>query len=535
MDASPVTGPDSLAGRKEWIGLAVLALPTLLLSMDMTVLYLAIPHISADLHPTANQLLWITDIYGFLVAGFLITMGNLGDRIGRRRLLMIGAVGFAAASVLGAYASSPEMLIAARALMGVAGATLMPSTLALIRNMFHDDGQRTQAIAIWMSAFMVGSIIGPLVGGALLEQYAWGSVFLLAVPVMVLLLATAPFLLPEYKDPHPGPLDLWSVGLSLAAIIPIIYGIKELAHAGRDGLSGVPMASLVLGLAAGAIFVHRQRTLESPLLDLALFANPRFSASLATLALTLFAMAGVFFFTAQYLQLVMGLSPFRAGLWTIPQMVAMLAAAGLTPSLAKRIRPAYLMSAGLVIAALGMGIVTTLDAGSSLWLLALSQGVIALGMGPTFILGLDMIVGTAPPERAGAASAISETAQEFGFALGVAVLGSVGGIAYRATLDERLPAGLAPEQTASARETIANALEVAATLPEALGTELVTVARAAFVDGMRLDAWIALIMTLAVAALPLAFLRHVRPASEAAAEGAPHAEPAAVNRATAYE
>ena len=246
-------------------------------------------------------------------------------------------------------------------------------------------------------------------------------------------------------------------------------------------------------------------------------------------------MAGVFFFTAQYLQLVMGLSPFRAGLWTIPQMVAMLAAAGLTPALAKRIRPAYLMSAGLVIAALGMGIVTTLDASSNLWLLALSQAIVALGMGPTFILGLDMIVGTAPPERAGAASAISETAQEFGFALGVAVLGSIGGIAYRATLDDRLPAGLAPEQAASARETIANALEVAATLPEALGTELVTVARAAFVDGMQLDAWIAMILTLAVAVLPLAFLRHVRPASEAAEGGAPHAEPAAVQPATAYE
>jgi len=524
----------SLAGRKEWIGLAVLTLPTLLLSMDMTVLYLAIPHLSADLHPTANQLLWITDIYGFLVAGFLITMGNLGDRIGRRRLLMIGALGFAAASVIGAYATSPEMLIAARALMGVAGATLMPSTLALIRNMFHDDGQRTQAIAVWMSAFMVGSIIGPLVGGALLEQFAWGSVFLLALPVMVLLLSTAPFLLPEYRDPAPGRLDLASVGLSLGTVLPVIYGIKELAKEGRDGLTGLPMAALLLGLAIGVVFVQRQRTLESPLLDLALFANPKFSASLATLALTLFAMAGVFFFTAQYLQLVKDLSPFRAGLWTIPQMVAMLAAAGLTPALAKRLRPAYVMSAGLVLAALGMWIVTTLDAGSSLWLLALSQGVIALGMGPTFILGLDMIVGTAPPERAGAASAISETAQEFGFALGVAVLGSVGGVAYRASLDDNLPQGLAPAQAGDARETIANALELAPALPGALGAELVTVAKNAFVAGMQLDAWIAAVLTLAVAILPLALLRHVQPASEGAHEAEPHAEPAAQS-APAYE
>ena len=298
-----------LAGRKEWIGLAVLTLPTLLLSMDMTVLYLAIPHLSADLDPSANQLLWITDVYGFLVAGFLVTMGNLGDRIGRRRLLMIGGVGFAVASVLGAFASSPELLIAGRALMGIAGATLMPSTLALIRNMFHDESQRTQAIAMWMSAFMIGSIIGPLVGGALLERFEWGTVFLLAVPVMLLLVATGPTLLPEYRDPNPGPLDLASVALSLGTVMAIIYAIKELAKEGWDGLTGVPIVVLLLGLALGAIFVQRQRTLASPLLDLELFANPRFSASLATLGLTLFAMAGVFFFTAQYLQLVKDLSP----------------------------------------------------------------------------------------------------------------------------------------------------------------------------------------------------------------------------------
>jgi DHA2 family multidrug resistance protein-like MFS transporter len=515
MASTPTTttATEPRAGRKEWIGLAVLALPAMLIAMDMTVLYLAAPELSADLNPTSNQLLWIMDIYGFMIAGFLITMGNLGDRIGRRKLLMIGGFAFAVASVMAAVAPSAEWLIAARAILGIAGATLMPSTLALIRNMFHDPSQRTTAIAAWMSSFMIGSIIGPLIGGALLEQFAWGSVFLLAVPVMVLLVVSGPILLPEYKDPNPGRLDLASVSLSLAAVILTIYGIKELAKEGVDGLTGIPIAALLAGIALGVVFARRQQSLANPLLDLNLFRNPKFSASLATLGLTLFAMAGVFFFTAQYLQLVKGLSPFKAGLWTIPQMFAMLAAAGLTPMLAKRIRPAWVMSTGLIIAAAGMAIVVTLDEGSSLWLMALSQAVIAFGMGPTFILGLDMIVGAAPPERAGAASAISETAQEFGFALGVAVLGSIGGIVYRRSLDDSMAS-----EFPAARETLGGALELAESLPSNQATELVMVARSAFVDGMRFDALVALILTAAIATLPILLLRHVRPASELTAE-----------------
>src|ERR687892_158589 len=221
------------AGHREWIGLAVIALPCLLYAMDLTVLHLAVPRLSADLQPTSAQLLWIIDIYGFLVAGWLITMGTLGDRIGRRRLLLIGAAAFGAASVLAALSTSPEMLIAARALLGVAGATLAPSTLSLIFNMFQDDQQRTVAIGIWITSFSVGAAIGPLVGGVLLESFHWGSVFLLAVPVMALLLAIGPRLLPEYKDPDPGRLDLASAALSLFAVLAVIYGIKAVA---RDGI-----------------------------------------------------------------------------------------------------------------------------------------------------------------------------------------------------------------------------------------------------------------------------------------------------------
>ncbi len=215
------------AGRREWIGLAVLALPTLLASLDMSVLFLALPHLSADLGANSSQQLWILDIYGFMLAGFLVTMGTLGDRIGRRRLLMFGATAFGLASIVAAWSTSAEMLILARAALGIAGATLMPSTLALIRNMFHDARQRGVAIAVWMSCFMVGTAIGPLIGGVMLSMFWWGSVFLLAVPVMVILLVAAPTLLPEYRDAAAGRVDLTSVVLSLAAILPVIYGLKE--------------------------------------------------------------------------------------------------------------------------------------------------------------------------------------------------------------------------------------------------------------------------------------------------------------------
>src|SRR5262245_38932454 len=218
------------ATRREWVGLAVLALPCLLYSMDLTVLNLAVPHLSADLEPSGAQLLWIVDIYGFLVAGSLMTMGTLGDRIGRRRLLLTGAAAFGAASVLAAFSFTAAMLIAARAILGVASATLAPSTLSLIRNMFLDPRERTVAMGVWIASFSAGGALGPLLGGFLLEHFWWGSVFLVNVPVMLLLLALGPWLLPEYRDPHPGRLDAFSAVLSLVAVLAVIYGIKRIAE-----------------------------------------------------------------------------------------------------------------------------------------------------------------------------------------------------------------------------------------------------------------------------------------------------------------
>jgi DHA2 family multidrug resistance protein-like MFS transporter len=316
------------AGRREWIGLAVLALACLLYAMDLTVLHLALPSLSADLQPSGAQLLWITDIYGFMVAGFLITMGTLGDRIGRRRLLLVGATAFGVVSVLAALSTSPEMLIASRALLGIAGATVAPSTLSLIFSMFQDPRQRTTAIGIWITSFSAGGAIGPVLGGVLLERFWWGSVFLLALPVMTLLLVLGPRVLPEYRDPEAGRLDLASAVMSLVAVLATVFGLKQVA---QDGIGVLPALSVLVGLVVGVVFVRRQLGLAEPMIDLRLFRTTRFTASLATNLLGIFIAVGYFLFVAQYLQLVLGLSPLEAGLWSLPSAVGLIVGSNLAP------------------------------------------------------------------------------------------------------------------------------------------------------------------------------------------------------------
>jgi len=492
--------------------------------MDLTVLYLAVPSLTRDLGPTSSQLLWITDIYGFVLAGFLIPMGTLGDRIGRRRLLLIGAALFGVASVAAAYSTSAEMLIAARALLGVAGATLAPSTLSLIRNMFLDPRQRTVAIAVWISSFSAGAAIGRLLGGVLLERFWWGSVFLLAVPVMALLLVLGPVLLPEFRDPEAGRLDLTSAALSLIAVLSVIYGLKQIAV---GGLGPGPVVSIVAGLALGVAFLLRQGTLANPLIDLRLFRAPSFIASLATYTLGIFVAFGVSFFTAQYLQLVLGLSPLRAGLWSVPEGVGFILGSLLAPWMARRVRPAVVVAAGLVLAVFGFALLTQVRADSGLAIIVAGSVVFAVGLAWVFTLATDLIVGAAPPERAGAASAISETGAEFGGAFGIAVLGSIGTAVYRSQLTEALPAGVSPATAEAARDSLGGAVAAAAQLPDQLGSDLVDAARAAFTQGLQLTAAICAVIALGLAAMGLALARHVRAQGEGEAEPEPSIEPIA--------
>jgi DHA2 family multidrug resistance protein-like MFS transporter len=487
-DTAAVPDAPERAGRRAWLGLAVLALPTLLISIDVSVLFLALPSIAVDLRPSSTQTLWIMDIYGFMVAGFLITMGAIGDRIGRRRLLLIGAATFGFMSVVAAYAVNAEMLIAARALLGVAGATLMPSTLSLISTMFRDPQQRGTAIAVWISCFMCGTIVGPLVGGVLLEHFWWGAAFLLGVPVMVVLVIAGPALLPEQRNAEGGLPDLLSVALSLGTILPVVYGIKTIAN---DGVGSGPVTAIAAGLVVGAAFLRRQATATRPLLDLKLFRNQTFASAMTVSVLGAVTMGGLFYVLSQYVQLVLGLSTLRAGLWLVPGSVAMLAGSMFAPKLAATHGPAKVSAVGLAISAVGFLMLTQIGTSSSPFLL-LTILVIFGGMGPMPALFTDLIVGSVTPEEAGSASAVSETGNEMGIAVGIAVIGSVATAVFRGHLD--LPAGV----PSSAKENLASALATAGHVP---GSALADAARAAFTDGLHVAAVIAAVVFVGLAVL----------------------------------
>jgi DHA2 family multidrug resistance protein-like MFS transporter len=459
------------AGRREWVGLAVIALPCVIYAMDLTVLFLALPVLTRELSPSSSELLWISDIYGFLLAGALVLMGTLGDRIGRRRLLLIGAFFFGVMSVIAAFSVSPLMLIVSRALLGVAGATLAPSTLSLIRSMFHDARQRQFAIGVWITSFSVGAAIGPVVGGVLLEVWWWGAAFLLAVPVMALLLVVGPRLLPEYRDPSPGRFDVGSAVMSLVAVLAVVYGVK---HFASNDFDFVVAAAVGLGGLVGFLFVWRQRRLEDPFLDLTLFRLPSFSVSIGVSVLTFFVVGGISLFVSQYLQLVAGMSPLEAGLWLVPSAGVWVVGSMLTPVMTRRFASSTVMAGGLFVAAFGMALMTQVSGSSDVALLIAAQVVAELGFAFVVTLSVDMAVGSAPPARAGAASAISETGGELGGALGIAVLGSIAAAVYRSespgsdTLGEAVEASLPADALTVAHDAFVSGMQVAATLSAVL-------------------------------------------------------------------
>ncbi|MDT0331249.1 MFS transporter [Nocardiopsis lambiniae] len=487
--------------------------PTVLLFLAMTVLFLATPYIAADLSPTGGQLLWINDVYGFVMAGFLVTMGTLGDRVGRRGLLLAGAAVFAAASVAAAYAPNPEILIAARALMGFGAAAIMPATLSLITVMFADPRERGTAIGLWAASVSAGVALGPLVGGLLLESLWWGAAMLIGVPVMTVVLVAAPFLIPEYRAEHAGRLDPVSVLLSLAALLPFVYGVKKLAE---EGMTTVAVVSLVAGVVFGTLFVRRQLRTADPLLDIRLFANRVFTGSLGVYLLAAMAVGGVYLLFTQYLQLVAEQSPLRAGLWILPAAIGLVIVSTVTPAIARRVRPAYVVAGGLVLSTVGYLMLTGVDAVGGLPLLVAAFYVLYPGIAPTMALVPGMVVGAAPPEKAGAASAVNSTASDLGVALGVALLGSVGTLAYRAGMTGADP---------GAAHTLPGALETAAGLPSEAGAALADSARVAFTDGLNTAAWVAAALSATAAVLAVALLRRI-PAAGAAEEPESVAEPA---------
>jgi MFS transporter, DHA2 family, multidrug resistance protein len=490
------------AGPVEWGGLAILALPTALLGLDVTLLYLALPALAADLRPSNTQALWIMDAYGFMIAGCLMTMGTLGDRIGRRRLLMIGSAAFGLASVLTAYSTNANMLIAARAILGIAGATLMPSTLALISNMFLDVRERALAIGIWATMFALGMAAGPLVGGALLEHFWWGSAFLVAVPVVGIVLVAGPLLLPEYRAPTSGRFDFLSVALSLASILPVIYFVKESA---KTGISSGSVSALVIGITFAVTFVKRQRVLSSPLLDVRLFANGTFSAALSILLIGLVGVGGAMLLVTQYLQLMMRLPPVTAGMWMGPPALMMLVAGVAAPLLARRIRPGFVMAGALGLSSVGYALLSLLQSVPGVALVVAGYSLVYLGLGTIAALGTDLVVRAAPPENAGSASAMSETVQELGIAVGVATLGSLTTAVYRSEILEHIPAGL-PQTVVSAVE---DSLWAVSSVADRVPRELVDQAEAAFIFGLSVSAIFATVGVAVLAILSAVALRRI--------------------------
>ncbi|MDA2810325.1 MFS transporter [Nocardiopsis sp. RSe5-2] len=465
------------AGARAWAGLAVLLLPALLVSMDITVLFVAAPALAAALDPTAAQWLWMMDVYGFVMASLLIAMGGLGDRFGRRRLLLAGGAAFGAASALVAFAPTAELLIAGRVLLGIGAATLAPSTLALICGLFAHPGQRRAAVGAWTAAFSGGAVAGPVSGGLLLEHFWWGSVFLINVPVMVLLLVAAPLLVPESRAPEGGAFDLPGALLSLAALLGLVFAVK---HAAEYGMDAPAWLALAVGLAGGALFVLRQRRAAHPLIDLGLFGNPAFSAAVAANASVALAAAGMGFLAFTYLQVVHGLSPFQAALWALPTFLGTVVGVAVAGALVRRVPRGAVIATGLAVSALGFAAIGTVGPTSPVPLFIGAYIVVTLGVGAVGSLANDLVLGSAPRERAGAASGVAETAVELGNALGIAVLGTIAATVYRETMRDEASAAA----DGAAGQTVAAAAEQAAAMGGE-GTALLDTAFAAFTEGMN--------------------------------------------------
>ncbi len=481
------------AGPREWLALAVIVMPVLLISIDNTVLTFALPQVSVALRPSGEQLMWLVDIYPLMLAGLLIAAGSLGDRVGRRRMLLIGAAGFGLASIGAAFSTSAEALIAWRVLLGVFGAALMPSTLSLIRTVFVRRDDRRIAIAVWAATFAGGAALGPVVGGYLLEHFWWGSVFLVNVPIIVAFLAAAPFLVPESRDPRPGRLDLPGIAWSMTAMLPFVYGIKQLAE---QGLAAEAVGAIALGIVGGVLFVRRQATAEHPLIDLALFSDRVFSGAIGANLLSMMGYAGFLFFAAQFLQLVVGLSPMAAATVLIPGLAVTMIGGFVAVRLARFVSVASLVSLSFAMSAAGYAIAAFAGTPTT-WSIMIAFAVLGLGIGLAETITNDVMLSRVPGRQAGAASAASETAYEIGAVLGTAVLGSVLTSSFRANLT--VPAVARFGEQDSAFETLGGTMEQARYYPNEIGEQIVLSAHAAFENAVQLTSAVAIVVALGAA------------------------------------
>jgi DHA2 family multidrug resistance protein-like MFS transporter len=478
----------------------------LLIAIDGMVLIFALADITEELKPTGTQQLWMLDIYALMLAGLLITMSSLGDRFGRRKVPLIGAVVFALASVLGALSTAPWMLIASRALLGFSGAMIMPGTLSLIRNMFLDRDQRRTAMAVWSAMGALGAATGPIVGGWIIETFSWHAAFLMNIPVMVLLLALAPFLVPESKNPNPGRIDVPSILLSLVGMISLVYGVKTLAE-GKE--PGIAVVTFVVGLALVVAFVVRQLRMPMPMINVRLFRIRAFSGAVVVDLLSVFSLVGAMFALTQFLQLVLGLSVIKSALWMLPQAAISACAGFVAAALVKRFPTSLIVSLGGLITAGGFALLLTLTPDTQPWMVAITLCLVGLGAGVGMTLTNDLIMSSVRPEQSGQAAAISETAYELGTAFGTAILGSVLLGFYRTNLADSAPAGLPETVLEGAKETLAAALLSAQQLPGEIGAALAAAATDSFTSALAWTGGIASLILFGVAIFAGVMLRGV--------------------------
>ncbi|MFI6932797.1 MFS transporter [Streptomyces sp. NPDC050287] len=504
------------AGRKEWAALGLLVLPALLLFMMLTILFLAIPYLAADLRPSSTQTLWILDIYGFLMASLLVLMGTVADRFGHRNVLVTGAVLFGVVSAVAAYTDSPAMMIVWRALLGVAAAMQMPTTLGLIFTTFQDPKQRGVAIGTWAAAISAGVALGPLLSGLLLEAFSWRATFFVAVPVMAVVVIGAPLLLPGRQGPSAGKLDLFSALLMVLTLLPLIYGVKSFATTDSPMLSAL---AVVVGVLFGVWFVIRQLRSSEPLLDVRLFKNRTVSGALGVFILSAMGLGGVYLMFTQYLQLVKGLAPLKTGFAILPAALVLIVVAMRSPVIARRVRPGYVIATGLAVQVVGYILFTQIDSTTGLpWVIA---GFIVLypAVSPSMALTTDLVVGSVPPEKAGAAGGLASTVNDLGISLGVAIIGSIGTAVYRNGVDDKLPEGLPDAAADAARENLDGAVAAARGIPGSVGDQLLRVARDAFTTGLNTAAATAAVIAAAGAVAAAVSLRHVPPTGSAVPAG----------------